>query len=278
MQHDLSAQFDVRRTGSTLSNVVLKSGQSQVLLNASLDNYSKSHRSCPVHDDAGHGGVSPGPEESVAAQRGSPGERHGRLHFRSRPPTARHHFGGRNDQEFSTAASYANVCAPTFAISARAIASPTAMRNCETFEARLLGGQFSGTATVRDLAGKQQGHVVAALRNISLADLKRVANSVSLRPVAISGQVNATADANWTGSMNNLVVRADATAKANVAPAQSDTDNGSLPVNAVIHARYAERNPGDCAEPELHPYAADLDRSQRHGEQSVGAASSRAVE
>ncbi len=40
MPHDLSAQFDARRDGMTLSNVKLTSGQSQVLLNASLDNYA----------------------------------------------------------------------------------------------------------------------------------------------------------------------------------------------------------------------------------------------
>ena len=78
------------------------------------------------------------------------------------------------------------------------------MRNCATFSARLLGGQLLATATVHDVTGKQQGHVVAALRRISLADLKRIANSVRLKPVAISGYVNANADASWTGNMNNL--------------------------------------------------------------------------
>ncbi|MGA8874067.1 MAG: AsmA family protein, partial [Candidatus Korobacteraceae bacterium] len=40
MPHDLSADFDARRSGMTLNNVTLKSGNSQLLLNASLDNYS----------------------------------------------------------------------------------------------------------------------------------------------------------------------------------------------------------------------------------------------
>ncbi len=38
--HDLQAKFDARRNGMTLSDVTLKSGQSQVLLNASLDNFA----------------------------------------------------------------------------------------------------------------------------------------------------------------------------------------------------------------------------------------------
>ena len=90
-------------------------------------------------------------------------------------------------------------------------------------QARLLGGQLFATATVHDLAGKQEGHVIAAVRNISLADVKRVANSVSLKAVAISGQVNATADATWTGSVNDVVVRSDAIANAHVGACAIDS-------------------------------------------------------
>ena len=39
VDHDLQAEFELRRNGITLSNVMLKSGQSQILLNASLEDY-----------------------------------------------------------------------------------------------------------------------------------------------------------------------------------------------------------------------------------------------
>jgi hypothetical protein len=40
LDHYLQAQFDARRNGITLSNVTLKSGESQILLDASLENYA----------------------------------------------------------------------------------------------------------------------------------------------------------------------------------------------------------------------------------------------
>ena len=93
-------------TGSTLNNVVLKVGAVATAALCFAGKLQQPHGSCPVHDDAGHGTVSPGPEESVAAWRSNSGERHGRLLFRSRTATARHYFGGRNHQEFCAAATY----------------------------------------------------------------------------------------------------------------------------------------------------------------------------
>ena len=50
--HELEAHFDAHRSGMTLSNVKLTSGQSQVLLNASLENYSNPQGACQVRGDA----------------------------------------------------------------------------------------------------------------------------------------------------------------------------------------------------------------------------------
>ncbi len=238
IQHDLSAQFDVRRDRMTLSNVVLKSGQSQVLLYASLNNYSNPivhARYTVMLDTAQFRQVLKNPSlpSGVIVVNGT-------ADYTSVP--------GQQPLDTTSAegtikSSVLQLRTPSLSTDIRDLGAHYSLTNgnveLRNVQARLLGGELSGTATVHDLAGKQEGHIVAALRNISLADLKRVANSVSMRQVAISGQVNATADASWTGSMNNLAVRTDATAKANVAPAQTAATNASLPVNAVIHARYA---------------------------------------
>ncbi len=238
VQHDLSAQFDIQRNQTTLSNVVLKSGQSQVLLYASLDNYSNPRvhaRYTVVLDTAQFRQVLKNPSlpSGVILVNGT-GE------YTSVP--------GQQSLDTTSAegtikSSVLQVRTPSLSTDIRDLGARYRLTHgnaeLKEIQARLLGGQLSATATFRDLAGKREGHIVAALRNISLADLKRVANSVSMKQVAISGQVNATADASWTGSMNNLAVRSDATAKANVAPAQTSTTSASLPVNAVIHARYA---------------------------------------
>ncbi len=71
--------------------------------------------------------------------------------------------------------------------------------------AQLLGGTLRANATVRDVTGNQQGRVVASVHGISLADLKTLANSASLKPVAISGTVNANSEATWSGSVKSML-------------------------------------------------------------------------
>src|SRR6185437_16640393 len=73
--------------------------------------------------------------------------------------------------------------------------------------AHLLGGELTGTMTMRDLTGASQSHLKAALRGGSLADLKSLMNSSSMRQVALQGTANADADAKWGKTFANLVAR-----------------------------------------------------------------------
>ena len=116
IQHDLAAQFDARRGGMTLSNVVLKSGQSQVLLIRLAGQLQQPQDSCPLHGDAGAGAVSAGAEKPIAAERDCFAERHGRLCHGRGTAAARVCLVGRNRQEFATATSHSKSCAPTFAM------------------------------------------------------------------------------------------------------------------------------------------------------------------
>ena len=94
--------------------------------------------------------------------------------------------------------------------------------------ARLLGGVVNGDAVVKDLSGRQQGQVNLALRNISMAELKTIANSATLKPVAVTGHINANAEGSWTGTISNLILHTDATANANIASAKPNGAPGNL--------------------------------------------------
>ena len=238
MQHDLGAEFDAGRSQTTFNKVVLKSGESQLLLDASLENYGSPiiHARYTVMLTAAEFRRflrNPSLPSGIILVNGT-------ADYTTVP--------GRQPLDTTTVegtikSSVLQFRTPTVRTDIRDLSARYSLTNgnaeLRDIGARLLGGQLSGSATVRDLAGKQQGHIIAALRNVSLADLKAVANSEPLRLAAISGQVNAAAEAAWTGSMNNLVVRADATSNAQVAPAHASTNSVSLPLNAVIHARYA---------------------------------------
>src|SRR5271166_629883 len=221
MPHDLKAQFDARRDGITLSNVKLTSGQSQVLLNASLDNYAnpRAHANyvvilalgelrnimrepdlpdgvMVVNGVADYNSVPGRPVLDTTSLQGS---------IRSRVLQVRTPSLRADIRDLDADYSFANGNAELRGVSAQ-----------------LLGGSLRANATVHDVAGNQQGHVVASLHGISLADLKALANSSNLKPLAISGQVNANSEATWSGSVKNLLLRADAMAKANASPARGN--------------------------------------------------------
>ena len=67
-----------------------------------------------------------------------------------------------------------------------------------------------------------------------MASSSSVANQIALR-----GSLNATLDANWGTTMQDLLARADAKLQANAQPAQG---GAATPMNGVIHARYAGRS------------------------------------
>ena len=219
MPHDLLAQFDARRTGITLSNLSLKSGQSQLLLNASLDNYTSPNIHAKYAIILATGDLTrvlenPSLPNGVVLVNGS-------ADYASVP--------GRSLLE--TAALEGSIRSAVLRL--RTPTSRTDIRDVNAYyrlskgdvelrniDARLLGGQLRGTATIRDLSGKQQGHIAVALHNLSLAELKTVANSAALNSVSISGHVDANSEASWTGSISNLVARADAMADGSIASAQ----------------------------------------------------------
>ena len=242
MAHDLRAQFDVRRDGMSLTNVKLASGQSQVLLNASLDNYASPQVHAKyvvilalgelrnilreptvpngvmvVNGTADYNSVPGRPALDTTSLEGS---------IRSRLLQVRTPSLRTDIRDLDADYTFADGNAELRGVSAQ-----------------LLGGSLRANATIRDVTGNQQGRVVASLRGISLADLKAIANSSSLKPVAISGQMNANSEATWTGSIKNLLLHADAMAKANVSPARgpANANPGAVPLNAEVHARYDGR-------------------------------------
>jgi translocation and assembly module TamB len=110
---------------------------------------------------------------------------------------------------------------------------------------QLLGGTLGGAVTIRDLGGATRSHLSASLHGVSLAEMQNelqsaMASSSSVtNQIALRGRLDATADATWGPTMQDLLARADATLQANVQPVQGGT---ATPVNGAIHARYAGKS------------------------------------
>ncbi len=237
LQHDFQAQFDVRHTRTQITNVVLRSGSSQLKLDASLENYGNPtvHATYAISLDGAQ-------LRSVLKNSSLPSgsiQTDGTADYVS--------FAGKPLLDTTTVqgtirSSLLQVRTPSLRTDLRDLAASYNLANgnaeVKDLRVRILGGELAGAATVRDLSGKSEGHVLAKVRGVSLADLKTLANSASLRTVAISGRGNADTTATWTGNMQDLVARVNATANAGVAPARQNIAANTIPVNAVIHARY----------------------------------------
>lgn len=111
----------------------------------------------------------------------------------------------------------------------------------EGIHAEVLGGVLAGTFTMRDLAGSTKSRLSASLRAVSLArlqsELQRTKSSSGVaNQIAMSGLLNATADATWGKTLQDVLARADATLQGSAQPAQGGT---ATPINGVIHTRYS---------------------------------------
>ncbi len=209
--HELHASFIASRTGMTLSNVKLTSGQSQVLLNATVNDYSNPKVQAKYVVLLALAQI--GQEMHNANIPGGVVLINGTANYAS--------VQGKSALESATVegsihSRVLQVRMPNVRTDIRNLDGTYALANgnvdVHDLTANLLGGALRANATVSNITGKQQGRVVAALRGISLADLKQMANSAGLKPVVLSGGLSASAIADWTGDVKNAVVRADATA------------------------------------------------------------------
>jgi len=236
--HDLSADFDATPQTFTLKKATLNSGNSQFVLNALVSDYSnpKVQATYQAVVDAGQlRKTLKNPSLPIGVLRAD-----GSVQYQAKrdmPMLALVVLEG------GLSSSALRVITPTMRTEIRNIGAHYMVRqgNLEVkdLHAALLSGELTGNMTMRNLTGKSQSRLVAALRGISVADLKSLMakNSTSLRQVALHGRINAAADANWGATFDNMQANANATVNASMAPATSGA--APAPIEAVIHAKYA---------------------------------------
>lgn len=99
-----------------------------------------------------------------------------------------------------------------------------------------LGGRVGANLGIHDLDTTPSGNLQTSLHGLSLRSAQQ-AFRPQLRQVAISGVLNGTAHASWSGSVSNIRVRSDllvsAAAKNAARPAADQ-----IPVDGVMHANY----------------------------------------
>jgi translocation and assembly module TamB len=255
--HALSVQFDATPSSLHLSPAKIQSGNSQLVLTATVNNYNS-----PV--------VQTEYNATVDGQQLA-----GILHEPSIPSglvavsgTAQYHAAtGRTFVQNlvvngDVKSHVLTAKTPTMRAEVSNIAGHYSLSNGDAtlrdFRASFLGGEMTAQGAMTNIGGDSRSRVDATLRGISIANAKRMMGAeASSSSVAIAGILNATATATWSKSFDDLVAHADATIQADVDKAQrprqatgsSKTDDsgnasvtGPVPVNGVLHATYSAKN------------------------------------
>ena len=234
LAHDMEARFSASPDTFTLDRATLRSGASQLELTATISDFAQpkanaSYRAVLDTGELRHVMKNPSLPVGIILADGA-------LTLVSQPDrpmldglTLK---GSLNSRALSVQT--ANLRTQIQAIGAQ---YSLAQGNVEVrdIHAWLLGGQLTGALTMRDITGASRSRLRAALRGVSLADLRPMVNSPAMQQISLAGTLNATADAAWGKTFDDLAAKADATIDARMSPARGGK---TVPVNGALHARY----------------------------------------
>jgi translocation and assembly module TamB len=235
--HNLEAEFDATPTTFHLSRAKLTSDTSHVLLSATLQNYSQPQvqgRYDAVLDGAQFRKILDNPSVPAGLIRASGSVQYQQVANRPLLET----LLVRGD----LSSSKLDVQAPTLRSQITNIAAHYSLENgdatLQDFKASLLGGQVTASGKMSNIGGDSHSKFVAGIRGIQLADVNRALKTSAMpKGVTLGGAVNATANAAWGKTLDDLVGNADATVNGKVA------GNGQIvPVDSAIHGKYTASN------------------------------------
>ena len=237
MVHNLDARFSLTPQAFTLERAALTSGSSQFILTATVEDlvHPKAHATYDAVLDGGQlRHIMKTPSLPVGLMRAN-----GTLDYVSEPNVPMLNMLTLHGDVSSRVLA---VQTPGFRGEVRDVGArySLAKGNVEVrdMHANVLGGELTGTMTMRDITGASRSELHAALRGVSLAQAKSLIHSPVMDQLALGGSANGTANATWGKTFNTLVAVTDATIDASVAP-KTKTGGVAVPVNGMIHAQYA---------------------------------------
>ena len=121
------------------------------------------------------------------------------------------------------------------------------------FRANLLGGEIKAQGTMKRITGESSSRFNAVVRGVSLASVRSLLGTTTAGSgVAVEGVMNASATGTWGKTFDDLVAHADVTMSGKIAhsrqanqtptPGSNSPDStmaaNTIPVDALIHATY----------------------------------------
>jgi translocation and assembly module TamB len=103
--------------------------------------------------------------------------------------------------------------------------------------AELLGGQINADVNIEHLDTMAVSRIRTTMRGISLEAAEQAIRRPELKPVALLGKLDGTADVALTGSVRNISARSDLSLRA-AANSGTNRSSGAVPVDGSIHVTY----------------------------------------
>ena len=242
LPHNLDASFEATPSEFSLSPAVLSVGDSRFELSAKLADYSTAPRLTATYNARVDVGEFRNALNNPSLPLGTV-RLEGTAEYQSTPNNA--------EPLLDAIVAKGNISSPVLAVrnanmrgEIRDLRAGFRLANgnaaLENVRANLLGGTLEANATIRNVSTTKQARVRATLHNVSLADATAMLSPKATANVKLTGTANATLEAAWHGSMQDLSVRSDDTLQASVAPAKS-TNGVTVPVQGVLHADYSGR-------------------------------------
>ncbi|MGA9529746.1 MAG: translocation/assembly module TamB domain-containing protein [Terriglobales bacterium] len=234
--HSLQAQFTVTPSEFSLQSAVVKLGSSSLSLHARVANFTnptaEGNYEIRIHAQdfsALSPNVRPAGDVHLA----------GRINYRNSEQSALRNItvsGQIESAGFSAAANEGHL--EIRRISGHYELVDGTFRSND-FEADSLGGRIRAEVSLRNLDTTQKGQVRARISNVSLREAQNIVYQSGKKQVTVSGLLNGTADAEWTGSFQAFNARSDLNIRGN---AEGRRNKADIPVDAIIHAAYNGAN------------------------------------
>jgi translocation and assembly module TamB len=235
--HDLDAEFDATPTTFHLTQARLTSDTSQVVLNATLQDYSQPQVQgtyVATLDGSQFRKILANPSVPIGTIRASGSVQYQQVANRSALDTMVIK-GDLSSQQL-------DLQTPTVRSQIRNIAAHYVLENgdatLQDFRASLLGGVLTAAGKMNSIDGDSHSKFTAGLRGIQLADLNRAMKSSALpKGVSLGGVLSADANAAWGKTFDDVVAHADATVHGKVSGQGKD-----VPLESALHGNYTAKN------------------------------------
>src|SRR5579863_1171309 len=103
--------------------------------------------------------------------------------------------------------------------------------------AELLGGQINADVNIEHLDTTAVSRIRTSLKGISLQAVEQAIRKPELKPVALLGRLDGTAEVAWTGSVRNISAHSDLSLRT-AANSGTNRSSSAVPVDGSIHVTY----------------------------------------